>query len=69
MAEIIGIFYLTFSQEDRCLLSLPVEAEGGLRAGGLITLVTYSSRSFFSSLLLARMDYSTSIDIVKHITD
>lgn len=27
VAEIIGIFYFTFSQEDRCLLSLPVEAE------------------------------------------
>lgn len=27
VAEIIGIFYLTFSQEDRCLLSLPVEAK------------------------------------------
>lgn len=27
MAEIIGIFYFTFSQEDRCLLSLSVEAE------------------------------------------
>lgn len=27
VAEIIGIFYFTFYQEDRCLLSLPVEAE------------------------------------------
>lgn len=27
VAEIIGIFDFTFSQEDRCLLSLPVEAE------------------------------------------
>ena len=33
MAEIIGIFYFTFSQEDRCLLSLPlpVEAEKIIR--------------------------------------
>lgn len=27
MAEIIGIFYFTFSQEDGCLFSLLVEAE------------------------------------------
>lgn len=27
VAEIRGIFYFTFSQEDGCLLSLPVEAE------------------------------------------
>jgi hypothetical protein len=35
VAEIRGIFYFTFSQEDGCLLSLPVEAEEMKRSSPL----------------------------------